>query len=144
MALAHPTLSLPRIDYSPTFEMHMYGPMDLSFPSLDWWHFSVCQIIQIQYLCLFFSANQLPPVSQSKPTPWSTGLSVVATTRQLGHFQLSFYELLIGSFPTFKGPFTSLAKPYLKCLVSGLLTFQQCHFNLPMGPRSFWYIYPWK
>ena len=47
------------------------------------------------------------------------------------------YGLPIGSFPTFKGP--SLAKTPLKCLVSCLLTFQQCHFKLPIGPRSCWY-----
>ena len=79
----------------------------------------------------------MPPVSQLKLIPWNTGLSVVATTKRLGHFQLSFYGLPIGSFPTFKGPLISLAKTYLKCLVSFLLTFRQCPFNLPMGPRHF-------
>ena len=69
-------------------------------------------------------------------------MSVVATTRRLGNFQLSFHGLSIGSFLTFKGLFTSyLAKTPTKCLVLCLLTFQQCRFNLPMGPRSFWYLF---
>ena len=86
----------------------------------------------MQYLRLFFSADQLPPVSQLKPIRWSTDLYVGATTKQLGPFQLSFYGLPIGSFPTFKGHLKSLTKTPLKRLVSCLLTFQQCHFNFQL------------
>ena len=81
----------------------------------------------------FSLLDQLPPLSQLKPTPWSTSLSGVTTTRRLATFTKSFYVLPIGSFPTFKGLLTSLAKTLLKCLLSGLFTFQQCHFKFPMG-----------
>ena len=73
------------------------------------------------------------PVSQMKPIPWSTmGLSSVTTIRRLATFSKSFYGLPIGSFPTFKGTFISLAKTPLKCLVSCLLTFQQCNVKVPV------------
>ena len=70
------------------------------------------------------------------------GLSGVTTTRRLATFSKFFCRLSIGSFPTFKGPLLSLANTPLKCLVSCLLTLQQCHFKFPMGLRSCWY--PWK
>ena len=61
-------------------------------------------------------------------------LTGVTTTEQLATFSKSFYGLSIDSLPTFKGPLTSLATTPLTCLVSYLLTFQQCHFELSVGP----------
>ena len=48
--------------------------------------------------------DQLPPVSQLKPIPWSTGLSGVTTTGRLATFSKSFYGLPIGSFVLSKAP----------------------------------------
>ena len=108
----------------------------MSLPSLEGWHWSVCHINQMQYLQLFFSAVQLPPVSLLDTHYLEHGLSGVTTTRRLATFSKSFYGLPIGSFPTFKGSFISLAKTPLKCLHSCLLTFHfKCHFK-PLMVRS--------
>ena len=115
----------------------MYGPIDLSFPSLDGWHRSVCHINQINTFDYFFLLGQSPPVSQLKFIPWSTGLSGVTNTRQLATFSMSFYGLPISSFPTFKSSLTSLAKTSLKCMVLCLLNFQQSHFKLPVGRSGY-------
>ena len=107
-------------------------PIDLSLPSIDGWDWRVCHIIQI--FDSFSLLDQLAPVSPLKPISWSTGLSSVTTTRRLATFIKSFCGLPIGSFLTFKGPLVALAKTPQKCLVSCLLTFQQYHFKLSVGP----------
>ena len=38
-------------------QTRIHGPIDLSFPALDRWHWNVCHIIQMQYIRLFFSAE---------------------------------------------------------------------------------------
>ena len=131
------TLNTPRIDYSPfLLQTRMHGPIDLSLSSLDGWCWSKCHIIQMQYLQLFFFVDPLRPVSQLKPILWSTNLSGVTSTRQLATFSKFFYGLPIDPLLTFKDSFISLAKTPLKCLISCLLTLQQSHFKLPIGPRS--------
>ena len=96
----------------------------------------------MQYLRLFFSAGPIASSFTVETHLLEHGLVRWTTTRRLTIFSKSFYGLPIGSFPTFKVPLTSMAKTLPKCLVSCLLTFQQCHFKLPVGPRSCWY--PWK
>ena len=133
MALAHPTLNKPRIDYSPSFRRVCMG---------RWICPSLIRLVALE--CLPYNPNTIPSTFflcwpfafsfQVKPIPWSTGLSAVAITRQLGRFQSSFFGLAIGSFPIFKGPPTSLTKTPLKSLVSCLFTFQKFQFNLSMGP----------
>ena len=123
-------------------QTRIHGSIDLSFSSLGFGTGVYAILSKCNTFKSFSLLDQFPPVSQLKHIPRKTGLSGVTTTRRLALFSKSFYGLPIGSFPTFKGPFISLAKTPLKCLVSGLLTFQQCHFKLPMGPRSCWY--PWK
>ena len=55
-----PSLNTPSIDYSPfLFKTCMYGSINLSFSSLEEWHYSVCLIIPMQYLLLFFSARPM-------------------------------------------------------------------------------------
>ena len=119
----------------PPSDTYLYRPIDLSLPLLDRWHWSA--IPSTLFLCWtnclkFDTRNQYPGartcLEKQHKTTWP--------------FSVSFEGLPFGSYPTFKGPLISLAKTPLKCLVSCLLTFQKCHFKLPMGPRSSWYL--WK
>ena len=57
----------------------------------------------------------------------------VTNTRQIFISSKFFYGLPIGSFLTFKGPLTSLAKVLLKYQVSFILIFQQCLFKLSVS-----------
>ena len=130
MALAYPSLNTPRVNYSTLLlQTRIYGPIELSFTSLDEWHWSVCHSIQMKYLRFFFSAEAIASSFTAETYPWSTDLSGITTTRQLANFSKFFYGFPIGSFPTFKDPVKSLAKTPLKCLVSFLLTFQQAILN---------------
>ena len=116
--------------------------IDQSLSSLDGWHWSVCHAIQMQYLRLFFSVEPIASSFIAEVHTLEQGLVWCNNHKTTCYFSKFFYGLPIGSFPTLKGPFISLAKTPLKCLVSGLLIFQQCDFKLSMGIRSCWY--PWK
>ena len=88
VALAHPTLNTPSIDYSLFLpQTHMYGPIDLSLPSLDRWHWSACHIIQMQYLRFFFSARPIAFSFTPETHSMEHGLVWRNNTRRLGHFQ---------------------------------------------------------
>ena len=88
----------------------------------------------MQFLRIFSLLDQLSLVSRLKPIPCNTELSGVTITRRHATFSKSFYGLPIGSFPNFNGSLISLAKTPLKCLVSCLITFQQCHLNFQWVP----------
>ena len=60
-------------------------------------------------------------------------LSGVITTRQLATFNKFFKDSQSALYPYFKTPHIFLAKTPFKNTISCLLTFQQCHFKLPVG-----------
>ena len=92
-------------------QARIHGPINLSLPSLDGWHWSVCHTIQMQYLRLVFSAGPIVSSFTAETHPTEHGL-VWCNNHQTN-----------GSFPTFNNPFISLAKTPLNCLVSRLLNF---------------------
>ena len=88
VALAYPTLNTPRIDYSPLLlQTRMYGAIDLSFPSLHGWYWSVYYIIQTQYLQLFFSAGPIASSFTAKTYPLEHGLVWCNNHKTTCHFQ---------------------------------------------------------
>ena len=118
VAIAHPTLNTPSIDYSCfLIQTRMYGPIDLSLPLLDRWHWSVYHIIQMQHLQLFFSARPIASNFTPETHFLEHGLVRRNNTRRLGHFQCVFLRTPNQHYPTFKGPLMSLAKTPLKRLV---------------------------
>ena len=64
----------------------IFWPIDLSLPSLDKWHWSVCRIIQMQYLHLFFSARLIASSFTPETHSLEHGLVWRNNTRRLGHF----------------------------------------------------------
>ena len=118
-------------------KMRMYWVIDLSFPALDGRHWSICiicHIIQMQNLRLFFSAGPIASSFTAEAHPLKHKLvwfNNHNTTWPLSVSLFKVSQLVI--FPTLEGPLIFLAKTPLKCLVSCLLTFQHCHFKLPMG-----------
>ena len=144
VALTHPsTLNTPNSNYIPfLFQARMHWPIDLSLLSLDGWCWSVCHIIQKQYLRLFFPAGPIASSFTAETHPqehrliwcnnhtktWPRSVSPSRTPNQL--------------FSYFQRPHISLAKTPIKCLISCLFTFQQCLFKLSISPRSIWYL--WK
>ena len=128
--------------------------MDLPFSSLDLWHWSVCHIIQLQCLRLFFllpstffslafnlffsclllpntmPSTKLTPVSQQKTHLLEHGLVCCRnhkTTWPLSIVSLRTTNCLF-SYPQ-RPPYNS-GQDSSKCLVSCLLTFLQCHLTL--------------
>ena len=83
-----PNLNTPCIDYSPfLFKTCMYESINLSFSLLDEWHYSVCLIIQMQYLLLFFSARPMDSSFTPETYFLEHGLVWRNNARRLGHFQ---------------------------------------------------------
>ena len=114
MALAHPTLNTPSIDYSPfLLETRVFGPIDLSLPSLDRWHWSVCHIIHMQRLRLFFSDRPIASSFTPETDSLEHGLVLRNNTRQLGHFQYVFLRTSNQLLPYFqRPPYISGQDPY--------------------------------
>ena len=121
-------------------QTRIYGPINLVLPSLDGRHWSVCHIIQMQYLRLFFSAGSIASSFTAETHFLEYGFVWCNNCKTTCHFQYVLLRTSNRLFPYFQRPLYISDQEPLKCLVSCLLTFQQCHFKLPMGPRSRWYL----
>ena len=80
-------------------QARVHGPINLSLPSLDGWHWSVCHTIQMQYLRLVFSAGPIASSFTAETHPTDTGLSGVTTTGRTALSQLSTIPLYLWPRP---------------------------------------------
>ena len=65
----------------------IHGPIDLSLPSLNRWHWSACRILQMQYLRLFFSAAPIASGFTAKAHLLEHGLVWYNNHKTTCHFQ---------------------------------------------------------
>ena len=93
------------IDYFPSLsQTHIHGPIDLAFPSLDGRHWSVCHIIQMQYLRLFFSDGSNASSFTADTHSLDHGFVGCNNCNTTCHFQYIFLRTSNRLFPHFQRP----------------------------------------
>ena len=107
-------------------QTRIYEPIDLALPSLDWRHWSICHIIQMQYLRLFFSAGPIASSFTAETHFLEHGFVWCNNRKATCHFQYVLLRTSNRLFPYFQ------RLPY----ISGQVPSKMSGFMSPHFPTA--------